>query len=208
MGNVVSASNLFKYCAAAHGLLLFKHHDPLAFTAADVLQLLLAGSRWFDAAAAAAAASISAGAERSGSSGAPSAGSIPVTTPSQQPSWPSQPACRWFWPLLLWNNLPRAGASQFHGHAQTALSEVNAARHTSSWMPCSFGVADSQMFCTVTVQVPFPADLHMMQASAAYAAAHCGACCYDDMWRAHASLRLAHECGPPDDRCTLLHNSF
>lgn len=22
------------------------------------------------------------------------------------------------WPLLVWNSLPRAGASQFHGHAQ------------------------------------------------------------------------------------------
>lgn len=30
-------------------------------------------------------------------------------------------------PLLLWNCLPRAGASQFHGHMQVALSQ---ARHT------------------------------------------------------------------------------
>ena len=127
MGSVVSASNLFKYCAPAHGLLLFKHHDPLAFTAADVQQLLLASSRWFDAAAA--AASGSAGGGRSGSDGAQSAGSIPMSAPSQQTPQPSQPASRRFWPLLLWNNLPRAGASQFHGHAQTALSEVNVARH-------------------------------------------------------------------------------
>ena len=30
-------------------------------------------------------------------------------------------------PLLLWNCLPRAGASQFHGHLQVALSQ---ARHS------------------------------------------------------------------------------
>ena len=51
------------------------------------------------------------------------------------------------------------------------------------------------------MQVPFPADLHTMQASAAYEAEHCGACCYDDMWLAHAALGLAHEHGPPGDRC-------
>ena len=29
------------------------------------------------------------------------------------------------WPLLVWNCLPRAGASQFHGHAQVKdLSHV------------------------------------------------------------------------------------
>lgn len=27
-------------------------------------------------------------------------------------------------PLLIWNTLPRAGASQYHGHAQVMLSEV------------------------------------------------------------------------------------
>ena len=127
MGSVVSASNLFKYCAPAHGLLLFMHHDPLAFTAADVQELLLAGSRWFEAAAAA-AASGSAGRECSGSGGALSAGSTPVTPSSQQALQPSQPGSRRLWPLLLWNSLPRAGASQFHGHAQTALSEVIVAR--------------------------------------------------------------------------------
>ena len=31
-------------------------------------------------------------------------------------------------PLLLWNCLPRAGASQFHSHLQVALSQAR--RHT------------------------------------------------------------------------------
>ena len=29
---VVTASNLFKYCQPCHGLVIFKHHDPLYFT--------------------------------------------------------------------------------------------------------------------------------------------------------------------------------
>lgn len=133
----MSASNLFKYCAPAHGLLLFKHHDPLAFTAADVQQLLLAGSRWFVAAAV--AASGSAGGQCSGSSRALSAGVALVTPSSQQASQPSQTASRQLWPLLLWNTLPRAGASQFHGHAQTALSEVIVA--------CRFAFCNTMQSC-------------------------------------------------------------
>jgi hypothetical protein len=130
VGNVVSASNLFKYCAPAHGLLLFKQHDPLAFTATDVQQLLLTGSRWFDAAAAAAVASGLDGpviSSRKGNDAALSADSTSATASSERILQRTQQASRRLWPLLLWNNLPRAGASQFHGHAQTALSEVRKA---------------------------------------------------------------------------------
>ena len=124
---------------------------------------------------------------------------------SQQALQPSQPDNRRLWPLLLWNNLPRAGASQFHGHAQTALSEVNVARHCAYECSAVLLELNQRVQFTVVVQVPFPADLHMMQASAAYEAEHCGACCYDDMWRAHAALGLAHEHGPPEDRCKHIH---
>ena len=200
MGSVVSASNLFKYCAPAHGLLLFKHHDPHAFTAANVQELLLAGSRWFEAAATAAAGSGSASWEHSESGGGLSAGSTPVMPSSPQALQPSQSASRRFWPLLLWNNLPRAGASQFHGHAQTALSEVSVAQQFAFRKTIQFSWNCLMRGFAVVAQVPFPADLHMMQASAAYEAEHCGACCYDDMWHAHAALGLAHEYGPPEDR--------
>ena len=85
--HAVTASNLFKYCQPCHGLVLFKHHQPLEFTRAQLSDLLLCAQGWFRAA-------------RSG-----------------QPS-----ACH---PFFLWNCGARAGASQFHGHAQVALSEVS-----------------------------------------------------------------------------------
>eukprot|EP01025_Chloroclados_australasicus_P055915 TRINITY_DN6865_c0_g2_i1.p1 TRINITY_DN6865_c0_g2~~TRINITY_DN6865_c0_g2_i1.p1 ORF type:complete len:380 (+),score=24.90 TRINITY_DN6865_c0_g2_i1:93-1142(+) len=84
--DVVSASNLFKYCEPCHGLLLFKHHHPLQFSSNQVEQLLCAASDWFQE--------------------------------SKQ-----QNSCGKY-PFFLWNCLARAGASQFHGHAQIMLSEV------------------------------------------------------------------------------------
>eukprot|EP00899_Mesostigma_viride_P007252 jgi/Mesvir1/16528/Mv10074-RA.2 len=80
---VVTASNLFKYCGT-HGLVLFKHHDPLHFNARHVAEALLASAEWF----------------RRGHTARP----------------------EHFYPLLVWNCLPRAGASQFHGHLQVLLS--------------------------------------------------------------------------------------
>ena len=83
----MTASNLFKYCQPCHGLVLFKHHQPLDFTQAQLSDLLLCAQGWFRAACA----------------------------------W--QPSARR--PFFLWNCGARAGASQFHGHAQVALSEVS-----------------------------------------------------------------------------------
>lgn len=83
----MTASNLFRYCQPCHGLVLFKHHQPLDFTQAQLSDLLLCAQGWFRAA-------------RRG-----------------------QPSARH--PFFLWNCGARAGASQFHGHAQVALSEVN-----------------------------------------------------------------------------------
>ena len=80
----MSASNLFK-AHGLHGLLLFKHHDPLVFSHAQLADMLAVAAAWF------------AEARR------------------------SRPAA--IHPLLLWNCLPRSGASQFHGHTQTMLSD-------------------------------------------------------------------------------------
>ena len=48
-------------------------------------------------------------------------------------------------PFLLWNCGARAGASQFHGHAQVALSQVSTFRHhtcTSCMsIPCTLGLS-------------------------------------------------------------------
>lgn len=85
--HAVTASNLFKYCQPCHGLVLFKHHDPLRFALPQLADLLLAAQGWFDRAAA------------------------------------SHPSA--LHPFFLWNCGPRSGASQFHGHAQVALSQVH-----------------------------------------------------------------------------------
>ena len=42
----MSASNLFKYCQPAHGLVLFRRHDPLAFTAPELRGALAAAAEW------------------------------------------------------------------------------------------------------------------------------------------------------------------
>lgn len=44
----VTASNLFKYCQPAHGLVLFKHHQPLEFSLAQLSDLLNTARGWFD----------------------------------------------------------------------------------------------------------------------------------------------------------------
>ena len=84
--HAVSASNLFKI-SKHHGMVLFKHHDPLAFSEEQLAGLLEASQGWVHAAAAA--------------------------HPEEHP----------LHPLLIWNALPRSGASQFHGHVQLLLHE-------------------------------------------------------------------------------------
>ena len=81
--HAVSASNLFKICGS-HGVVLFKHHDPLVFSEAQLGGLLDCGAQWLEAAAAG-------------------------NSPNER------------FPALMWNCGSRAGASQFHGHAQALL---------------------------------------------------------------------------------------
>eukprot|EP00873_Tetraselmis_striata_P017220 jgi/Tetstr1/437484/TSEL_026163.t1 len=83
----MTASNLFKYCAPYHGLVVFKAHNPLEVELRGVADLMSCAAEWFSRAAAA-------------------AGSRPV------------------YPFLLWNCLARAGASQYHGHAQLLASHT------------------------------------------------------------------------------------
>ncbi|WIA08176.1 hypothetical protein OEZ85_007630 [Tetradesmus obliquus] len=78
--HAVTGSNLFKYAEPSHGVVLFKHHQPLQFSQEQLSDLLDASWLWFQA------------------------------------SHQLQPAAGQ--PFLLWNCLPRAGASQYHGHAQ------------------------------------------------------------------------------------------
>ena len=84
--HTVTASNLFKYCQPCHGLVLFKHHEPLDFSPAQLSDLLALSQGWL------------------------------------QIAHRLHPQARH--PLVLWNALHRAGASQYHGHAQVLLSAV------------------------------------------------------------------------------------
>ncbi len=59
------------------------------------------------------------------------------------------------YPFFLWNCLPRAGASQFHGHAQVMLSKVCACNDTL--LACSTlhkGHACAASLCQFTVPSP------------------------------------------------------
>jgi hypothetical protein len=79
----------------SHGVVLFKHHQPLQFSQEQLSDLLDASWLWFQA------------------------------------SHKLQPMADQ--PFLLWNCLPRAGASQYHGHAQVCA----AARTSCSILPCN-----------------------------------------------------------------------
>ena len=85
--HAVTASNLFKYCQPCHGLVLFKHHDPLSFHQQQLSDLLSCAQGWIYAAHQAHPEAVH--------------------------------------PFFIWNCGARAGASQFHGHAQVTLSQVN-----------------------------------------------------------------------------------
>jgi hypothetical protein len=139
VGGAVSASNLFKYCAPAQGLIILRRHDPLALAAPDVADALAAADGWFREAARAARAE----------------GAVPPGDALH--------------PLLVWNCLPRAGASQFHAHAQVMLS-----------------------------QLPFPAvEREARAAAAAYPGG--GECYYSDLRAAHAAAGLARWWGDGSD---------
>ncbi|GAB4820069.1 hypothetical protein N2152v2_007115 [Parachlorella kessleri] len=75
-------------------------------------------------------------------------------------------------PLFLWNCLPRAGASQFHGHAQVMLSSS-----------------------------PFPAIQQEREAAACYDAVHQGSgSYYRDLLAAYEAVGLLRQAGTGGDR--------
>jgi hypothetical protein len=149
--HAVTASNLFKYCAPYHGVVLFKHHQPLHFSKAQLSDLLSAADEWIVRAAAAVRVARTAGAAHASSATNPTENpnvdpcSRPYNMPaeavsvlperrSSPDSGPGRPAAEPdldtddgdppLHPFFLWNCGARAGASQFHGHAQVALTEV------------------------------------------------------------------------------------
>ena len=133
--HAVSASNLFKI-SKHHGMVLFKHHDPLTFSEEQLEGLLAAAQGWVHAAAAAA--------------------------PEEHP----------LHPILIWNALPRSGASQFHGHVQLMLKDT-----------------------------PLPDQTRAVATAGAFAAAHpARAGCYEaDVASAHGALGLRRTLRIADD---------
>ena len=117
-GLAVSASNLFKCAAPYHGVIvLTRSHDPLAFGRRDVAALLDCAEGWFrEADAAADGDGDGDGADGDGDGNGNGDGAPPRLHP-----------------FLLWNALPRAGASQYHGHAQVALTEDPVPEQGALW---------------------------------------------------------------------------
>jgi len=108
----VTCSNLFKYGAPYQGVVLFKHqHDPLAFNFPQLSDLLTVADGWF------AKAILEAQKEKE---------RINIGTSSKNLEEEEEEALservQELHPLLVWNCLGRAGASQFHGHAQVMVS--------------------------------------------------------------------------------------
>jgi hypothetical protein len=96
--HAVTASNLFKYVAPAQGLVLFKdHHDPLQWDFDQFKDLVDCSEEWFQKA-------------YEQNSGNHTRDGCTISSS--------------LYPLFVWNCLGRAGASQFHGHAQLMLSHT------------------------------------------------------------------------------------
>ena len=128
----VTASNLFKYCHPAQGVVLFKHHDPLSFSLPQLSDLLNVSQSWFQAAAAAATGEEARGGvqhshqqqcengnsgSKDGSSSGASLGSSTELRQRQQEQHQEQHRQQQgqagrrsqLHPLFIWNSLPRAG---------------------------------------------------------------------------------------------------
>jgi hypothetical protein len=125
----VSASNLFKCAAPGHGVVILgngggdaaregegarsrdRPHDPLDFDRADVAALLDCARGWFSLAAAQA--------DDGDDENDATAGRHRRHQPLH--------------PFLLWNALPRSGASQYHAHAQTMLTRDPVPEQSALW---------------------------------------------------------------------------
>lgn len=134
--HAVTASNLFKF-NPYHGLILFKHHEPLDFDFDQLNGLLDAAMEWLERA--------------------------------YQHSRDQHPAP--MFPLFIWNCLPRSGASQYHGHAQTLLSPM-----------------------------PFPEQDRLLADIVSYRKASTGANYLGDLLAAHASAGLARQTDIGEDK--------
>jgi hypothetical protein len=105
--HAVTGSNLFKYAEPSHGVVLFKHHDPLAFNYSQLSDLLTASWLWYQK-----SYQLQLGVmpgDPTNLSGRASSRSLEVAAAAAGGS---------YYPFFIWNCLPRAGASQYHGHAQ------------------------------------------------------------------------------------------
>ncbi|KAL6761847.1 hypothetical protein V8C86DRAFT_3131322 [Haematococcus lacustris] len=186
--HAVTASNLFKYGEPFHGLALFKHHDPLAFSHQQLADLLAVSQSWFLSAAKTAMQQQERQQEQQeqpqeqqqqqqeqqqqqqqpkGSAVAASEGLTSLPT-SQQPRGAAavvrgavHQAGGAGQEVQQVEAQAKLGASQFHGHAQL--------------MACS---------------VPVPAQARLQQQSQAYGQQRPGRVFLLDLLEAHAAARL------------------
>lgn len=139
--HAVTASNLFKYGAPYQGVILFKHHDPLVFSLPQLTDLLLVADEWF----------LEASTHYNTHTAVPSDATTNTNKNNKNK----------LYPLFVWNALSRAGASQFHGHAQVMLSAVD-----------------------------FPTQIREKKAIQQYKATYHGAAYYEDLVAAHDAAGL------------------
>ena len=103
----VTASNLFKYVAPYQAVVLFKHHNPLTFNQRELGDLLKVSHQWFQSAQI----------------------YHKLDLHDNDDNSDQILPCPQLYPLFVWNCLPRAGASQYHGHAQVMMSSVKMPVH-------------------------------------------------------------------------------
>ena len=95
------------------------------------------------------------------------------------------------YPLFVWNCLARAGASQFHGHAQVMLSAVI---HKSTYDTC----------WNDDVQVPFPCYETLNATQTAYRAKHPDQEYLDELFAAYDEVGLLQSINDTSHRCDEL----
>jgi hypothetical protein len=159
---------------------LLRAHDPLAFGYAELSDLIDAAWLWFEGSAAAAGEGTGAAAGGGAAAGA-AAGPGAAPRRREERGGGGGGEDRRLWPFFLWNCLPRAGASQYHGHAQTTLTRdplplqqqlsEAAARHAARHAPGGGGGADG--------------DGDGVDAE--------GPCYYSDLLRAHRAVGLLRQ---------------
>lgn len=127
----ITAANMAKY-AGFHGLVLASEHNPHKVTGPMLADMLQVSAEWFRRAslvAAGAVADVLPDRERAGSAGDGTPSLPPAARPSRTGSVGGRKN-RWWCPHIMWDILPKGGASQVHTHFQISLCKD---RYFAQW---------------------------------------------------------------------------